>query len=304
MLRAETLIDGYNIIGCDALNVGTKDFGAGLDFLMRLKKSAKFPFVSANIVTRDTQELLFDPYVIVESGGFRFAIIGLTTALPGHVQDLELKDPVVEGKSLLTKLSRETDYQVVLFNGSWEEVSESKGPLADADFIFLSGDERTPTLSTGQPTIGPKVYRLGKQGQSLAIVRMDVANMADPLTDVTNLKRKLDFISAQLTRLRNRDPSAKLEEIFKDNPRALERIHKIQEEGTSIEKQLAQMENTVFFDFVPMSKTIGDDPTLLTMVSKTLSACSALEAKGSNEESVSGSNSTPSTQESRTGKSL
>lgn len=301
ILRARTLVDGYNIIGCDALNVGTKDFGAGMDFLMDLKKSARFPLVSANIFARDTGELLFDPYVIVEKGDFSFAVIGVTTKLPGHVKNLGLRDPVKEAKRLLEELTNKVDYRVILFNGTWDEVSDAKGTLADADFIFLSGDVRTPNRRRSQPAVGSKLYRLGKQGQSLAVIRMGVGDMEAPLTDITSLKQRYSFIGLRLERLRNRNPSVKLEESYKGNPRALETIRQMKDEYQRIEGELAQFENTVEFDFVPMGKTIKDDPTLLSMVSTTLSACSKLEGEGTDQGSVSSSGLPFPGQEARTG---
>ena len=39
-LRAKTLVSGFNIIGCDALNIGSKDFAGGLDFLLEMKEIA------------------------------------------------------------------------------------------------------------------------------------------------------------------------------------------------------------------------------------------------------------------------
>ncbi|MFQ6616575.1 MAG: hypothetical protein ACE5HZ_07385 [Fidelibacterota bacterium] len=282
-------MDGYNIIGCDALNVGTNDFGAGLDFLMNLKESAEFPFISANIVREDSGELLFDPYVIVGNGDLTFAVIGLTTTLPRNVENLGLRDPVAEGKKFLQDLSAETDYQIILFNGSWKEVSDARGPLADAEFIFLSGDVKDPNWRTGQPAAGPKLYRLGKQGKSLGVIRMSVESMDGPLTDVTRLKQRQGFITLRLERLESRDPSRNLEEMYKGNPRALESIRKMKEEASRIEGELARFENTVEFDFVAMGKSIRDDPTLLSMVSSTLSACSELKAGSSGKESVSSS---------------
>ena len=49
MRTAEIIRDAYNVIGCNAFNVGEKDFAAGLDFLLNLEKASNFPFISSNI---------------------------------------------------------------------------------------------------------------------------------------------------------------------------------------------------------------------------------------------------------------
>jgi 2',3'-cyclic-nucleotide 2'-phosphodiesterase (5'-nucleotidase family) len=53
-------------LGYAAANVGERDLSLGYDEFRRRTQGATFPFVSANIVRRDTREPVFDPYVILE----------------------------------------------------------------------------------------------------------------------------------------------------------------------------------------------------------------------------------------------
>jgi 2',3'-cyclic-nucleotide 2'-phosphodiesterase (5'-nucleotidase family) len=53
-------------LGYAAANVGERDLSLGYDEFRRRTGRASFPFVSANIVRRDTREPVFDPYVILE----------------------------------------------------------------------------------------------------------------------------------------------------------------------------------------------------------------------------------------------
>ena len=56
-INARIIRDAYNTIGCNAFNPGEKDFAAGLDYLLELKKEsnkflAVFPFkVNKNILS-------------------------------------------------------------------------------------------------------------------------------------------------------------------------------------------------------------------------------------------------------------
>ena len=77
-MTAEIIIAAFNNIACHAFSPGSKDFAAGLDFLMTQHNNANFPYVSCNIANK-TNKLLFKPYVIKKSKGFKVGIIGLSS---------------------------------------------------------------------------------------------------------------------------------------------------------------------------------------------------------------------------------
>lgn len=280
MLKARTLVDGYNIIGCDVLNIGSKDLAEGTEFVREMREIATFPFISANILDKKTEELLFEPYKIITKNNFQVGILGLTTRLPDHVEDLALLDPVEEGRKILTELVEKSDYQIVLFNGTYKEAQAAEDSLKTADFIFLSGDTRSPSRRNRERSTSPRLYRLGRQGRALGIIHLDIEDVDVALSDITNLKSKESFISRQLERLRKKDPSKEIEEIYKDQPRILERIRKMKSELNSIQQQLAMTKNTVKFDFVAMSRKIEDDPQLLAMINETLAECKRIASSG------------------------
>jgi len=66
-LRTAALIEGMNRLGFSAANVGERDLALGYDDFHRRTGAAKFPFVSSNIVDRDTREPVFKPFVILET---------------------------------------------------------------------------------------------------------------------------------------------------------------------------------------------------------------------------------------------
>ena len=54
-------------IGYAAVNVGDRELALGYDEFMSRAKGVSYPFISANIVRRDTQEPVFPPYAIVQA---------------------------------------------------------------------------------------------------------------------------------------------------------------------------------------------------------------------------------------------
>lgn len=277
ILQAKTIVDGFNIIGCDAINIGAKDFAQGLDFLQELETMSSFPFLSANIVEESTSELVFKEYEIVEREGFRFGIVGLVGSLSNITRgSLTTLNFIQRGKEVLEDLEENSDYQIVLFNGTVEQANTIKDSLTKAEFIFISGDTRNPTRSSGKVESGTLMKKLGKQGKSLGVVTIDIKKVGEPLRDLTSLSNRKKFLTRQLNRYNKKDPKKTLEEIYAKDERMLDRISTMKTELENITEELLVEGNTVRFDFVPMSKNIGDNMLLLSMVNETLAQCDAL----------------------------
>jgi 2',3'-cyclic-nucleotide 2'-phosphodiesterase (5'-nucleotidase family) len=99
------LTDGLSTIAVmnelryDALAIGNHEFDWGIDVLRDRIEQAAFPFLGANIYDRGTDEHpdWTRPYAIVERGGVRVGLIGLTTrstpttTMPANVAALEFR---------------------------------------------------------------------------------------------------------------------------------------------------------------------------------------------------------------------
>ena len=271
------MVDGYNILGCDVMNVGAKDFAKGIDFLRELEQTASFPFISANIVNEKNGELPFAPYKILEKNGFRFGVVGLTAELSPITRGNLRADPFIErGKAVLSELDAITDFQIVLFNGSSDKANIAREALTSADLLFVSGDTRNPARGGSAISTGTVMKQLGKQGKSLGVVSIDVVDIDLPLRDLSNVQNRLKFLNKQLKRYSKKDITKTLEEIYADDERMLDRIDTIQNELETLNVELVKEGNSIRFEFVPMNKNIGEDLMIFAMVNETLSKCDAL----------------------------
>ena len=68
--RASAILEGYDRIGCDAINIGKYELLNGLSFLKEMSKKTEIPFLSANLRDSRTNELLFQPYKIIKRAFF------------------------------------------------------------------------------------------------------------------------------------------------------------------------------------------------------------------------------------------
>jgi 5'-nucleotidase/UDP-sugar diphosphatase len=139
ILNAEPDFKTMSMLGYDAMVLGNHEFNKPRDVLLRQKEWAEFPFLSANVIKKDTGKTLFDPYIIREFDGLRVAIFGLTTestpllVFPGNVKDLAFKDPIVTAKKIVGKLRKSADVVIALTHlGFYEE--SGVGYKAAGDF--------------------------------------------------------------------------------------------------------------------------------------------------------------------------
>src|SRR5512136_1043898 len=77
LLRVDLLIQSYNEMGYDVVNVGEKDLMMGFKYLSEVSAKAKFSFISTNLVNKKTGKSVFKPYVIKEIEGLKIGILGL-----------------------------------------------------------------------------------------------------------------------------------------------------------------------------------------------------------------------------------
>jgi len=101
VFRGRPDVECFNAMGVDAMTVGNHEFDFGLQNFMDLKKQAKFPFISSNIVVKATNKLLCAPYVSLNvTDEIPVTIIGattkslLTTTKFENVKSVDVLDPV------------------------------------------------------------------------------------------------------------------------------------------------------------------------------------------------------------------
>ncbi|QLB40615.1 bifunctional UDP-sugar hydrolase/5'-nucleotidase UshA [Mannheimia pernigra] len=112
MQNARPDIEGMNAIGYDAMVLGNHEFDFPLQTLSIQEKWAKFPFISANVINKKTDKPIVKPYVILERGGIKIAVVGLTTedtaklGNPDVTENAVFKDPIETAKTTLAEINK------------------------------------------------------------------------------------------------------------------------------------------------------------------------------------------------------
>ena len=101
VFRGQPDVECFNTMGVDAMTVGNHEFDFGLQNFMDLKQKARFPFLSSNLIKKDTKKLICAPHVSFKLTNKIFlSIIGvttkslLTTTKAENVQAVDVLNPV------------------------------------------------------------------------------------------------------------------------------------------------------------------------------------------------------------------
>lgn len=96
VFKGEPVIEVMNKMGYDASVLGNHEFDCGVDEILKWERTAKFPFLAANLVENNGNPIQFAyPYTIINQGGVKVGIIGLT------VNDLFTETNNAKGLNLL-----------------------------------------------------------------------------------------------------------------------------------------------------------------------------------------------------------
>lgn len=111
MQNARPDIEGMNMLGFETLALGNHEFDSPLQVLEMQEKWANFPFLSANVINKKTNQPLVKPYVVFNKGGLNIAVVGLTTedtaklGNPEVTDNVIFKNPIESAKQTLAELN-------------------------------------------------------------------------------------------------------------------------------------------------------------------------------------------------------
>ena len=139
--RGRTSIEVMNLMGYDAMALGLLDVSLlTLDELEERIDEAGLAVLSANAYVSGTQELVTDPYVVIEMADHNVGILGLTD--PGEASEVSITDPLEAAKKWLPELQRAADIVIVLSHAGLEADKTIAGRVTGID-VIVSGRNMT-----------------------------------------------------------------------------------------------------------------------------------------------------------------
>ncbi len=299
-IQGKKIIESYNAMGWTALGLGERDFALGTDYLKDLEKTAKFPFLAANVFDAKTNKYVFDPYVVVKVNGFR---VGITSVI-GTNADFSTKrqeelgiyvaDPVTSLAAVLKELGQKSDFIVVLSHTGVNDAKILAKSLDNIDLMIVGhgGDLNLYQPLTENNTLITEVFSRGKYVDRLDFSITDPnrpygflvmgSEKSDSLEyqELLTRKKQLDIFAADIEaqKKEGKDVSA-IEKVVNDEMKQVqERIDKL---GVAKEKV---QPNTVKATLTALDSSLADDPTVRAIFKK--SADELQEIKNQEKESL------------------
>jgi 2',3'-cyclic-nucleotide 2'-phosphodiesterase (5'-nucleotidase family) len=273
--KAKAFLEGYEQIGCDALNIGEYDLVGGFHFLKSLEKKSTIPFISANLRLKKTDELAFKPYVIVKKNKLNIGIIGLTDYLSKDVSELYKEDYLEAGTSLINKLRDEVDILVILVNGNVNQKEAILESFKDADYVYLSRTISNTRITAPQKDGYPIFYTIGLNGKQLIEVKTTIKDDNKKIADIASHDIRLSNIVRQLIRLKTTEGNQTVQEKYADKPAILAQIQHFENQVVELEEQISKIVNKSEIKIVGLPKKMEFDKDMQFFVDKTLEEAKA-----------------------------
>ena len=261
---ARAIIDAYNVMDCQVMNVGTTDLAAGVDFITEMKSRAKFPLVSANIRGADSKDLLFKSHVIKRLNGLKIGFIGVAGDNTKNTQ-FEFDDPVESAQAVATELRDKVDLLVLLANVDDKTELALATTIPELDFLVRSrtgGLHRTPKKQNGVV-----IVRNSRQGKFAGILSLRLTDKTKDLADVTRQMARIDFVNKRLmTMEQDLKPGETLDEKFKDNPSRMNVLKRLRDERKNYSNEVFAQSNYYWFTARSLNENIEDEPEVAAVV--------------------------------------
>ncbi|MGB3346683.1 MAG: hypothetical protein WBA71_05500 [Candidatus Humimicrobiia bacterium] len=165
--KGEIMIKFMNLLGYDAISLGSMDFKYKMDEILDLNDKAEFPILSANLVSKQDKSLVFDAYTIIESSGRNIAIIGISpypleeSSESDIIEKYETIDPIEAINKIIDDLRLKANIIIVL-SSAGREIDEKIAKSIDAVDIIVAG-------SSNQITMEPVVIEREEKSDALIV---------------------------------------------------------------------------------------------------------------------------------------
>lgn len=281
-IAAAGIIDAYNRIGYTAVGVASLDLAGGVDFLRELEKKSRFAWLSANLIDRENGKTFFRPFISVDVGGARVAVIGLTGV---QIRSADLLEEKAELKPwnkvlppLLAKLKRDHDFIVLLTDLPAADCLDIARQHPRLGLIVnSSGESLNQARLISSRTI---LAATDKQGRNLGSLEIFL-NAGGEWSTGDNYYLQLQEKQADLERTRRQiEQIGSGSEMVSRVGNMERRVAMLQVDIGELRQKLLGTPASFFTNtFYAMVPEVADDPEIMALVEETKEAVSVLGEK-------------------------
>jgi len=261
IINANIILESFNKMGCTAFSPGSKDFAAGKEFILEKYKDANFPFISSNIYDKETNELLFKPYIIENTNGKRIAFIGLSSLFQSN--EIEVKNPVDALKSILEEVVPISDVRILLFSSNDNDSKIVKKEFSEDIALIIRSHYKGLSFDGGSET---PTYGVGDKGKLLYKFQLEIEDASLPYTDIAWCTKTITDKTKRLEDMKKGNMLIDLRVLFKDNPKQLAKVIKFENQIEEANQRLGNAINKITFEKLELSKQVASRIDILKIV--------------------------------------
>jgi 2',3'-cyclic-nucleotide 2'-phosphodiesterase (5'-nucleotidase family) len=136
--QGEAIVAGMNMMGYDAMALGPRELRLGVELLTQRVEDAEFPMLSANVVLTGTDDLFAKPYVILEAGGHRVGVIGLTRATAKPREGFAYLDAQEAAARYVPEVAKQAGTVIILTNLKYDLARELASAVPGIDLVIAA----------------------------------------------------------------------------------------------------------------------------------------------------------------------
>jgi 2',3'-cyclic-nucleotide 2'-phosphodiesterase (5'-nucleotidase family) len=173
--RGSSSVEMMNRLGYNAMTLGSQDITLlGLNDLRQRMAEAKFAVLSANAYVTHTQDLVTKPYTVIEMGGHRVGVLGVSDPL--STEEVTVSDPLEAAKKWLPELQSKADIIIVLSHAGLETDRLIADQLSGIDLIVSGGntffDKPMTSMRTGTILLYADQAVPGEAGRQVGVAHL------------------------------------------------------------------------------------------------------------------------------------
>jgi 2',3'-cyclic-nucleotide 2'-phosphodiesterase (5'-nucleotidase family) len=174
---AELMLKTMELMGYDALNLGSPEFNFGKEFLEQTRSHVSFPYIASNLLYGGNRLPWTREYIIKEVGGVKVAILGVLnpddlkqiTHQP-YMEGLEVIPPETALKRLLPEVREKADLVILLSRFDLGKTGELVQAAKGIDVAISSGD----MLFYGEPIENALTLQTGSLGKTMGLLKISL----------------------------------------------------------------------------------------------------------------------------------
>lgn len=277
--KARLIATAYQQMGYQAVNIGSNDLLAGIEFLRELQGETHLPLLSANLLHERGGKPVFKTHLVFDVGGIRVGLLGLTSDVRRNEgvtpEEYFISNPIAAAKRVAATLERDCDMIVALGNlGSFKEYTKLVQGVEEVPFILGSGGKRfhhqTIRSDRGWQAL---LFQTYAKGQYVGRVDLNVVKGNRDFLDLSrkaHMEKQVKNIESQLESYRRGTGIAKSipQDKRQDYIKRLEDYKNRTEARLSALEKDSREKSTFINTPIRLDDTVREDPEIKGMVDR------------------------------------